>query len=84
MNRLTLSIARPVFVRLADGNWHNFLTHEALAGDVSAREWFLQVIGLGVLIGQSWAERDDTWARLTPRGKEAMALYLRQGAIARA
>ena len=84
MNKLTLSIAKPVFERLADGNWHNFLTHEALAGNVPARDWFLQVIGLGVLIGQGWAERDDTWARLTPKGKEAAALYLREGAATRA
>jgi hypothetical protein len=84
MDRLTLSIAKPVFERLADGNWHNFLTHEALVGNVSAREWFLQVIGLGVLIGQGWAERNDTWARLTPKGKEAMAVYVRQGATAHA
>jgi hypothetical protein len=30
MNRLTHSYAKPVFERLSDGNWHNFLTHEAL------------------------------------------------------
>ena len=36
MNRLTLSYAKPVFERLSGGNWHNFLTHEALTGNVSA------------------------------------------------
>jgi hypothetical protein len=29
MNKLALSFAKPVFQRLADGRWHNFVTHEA-------------------------------------------------------
>jgi hypothetical protein len=84
LNRLTLSFASPVFERLADGRWHNFLTHEARAGNVSVREWFWQVAGLGILLGHGWAEQDDTWARLTPKGKEAAALYLRKGGAAHA
>jgi hypothetical protein len=31
INKLMLSFATPVFQRLADGHWHNFLTHEAQA-----------------------------------------------------
>jgi hypothetical protein len=84
LNRLTLSFAKPVFERLADGRWHNFLTHEARAGNVSVREWFWEVARLGILLGYGWAEQDDTWARLTPKGKEAAALYLRNGGAARA
>jgi hypothetical protein len=84
MNRLTLSFAKPVFERLADGRWHNFLTNEALAGNVSVRDWFWQAIGLGILLGHGWAEQDDTWARLTPKGKEALAVYLRNSEVAHA
>jgi hypothetical protein len=80
MNKLTLSFAKPVFERLADGRWHNFLTHEATLGTDSIRDWFWQVVGLGILLGHSYAEQDDTWARLTARGREALALYLREGA----
>jgi hypothetical protein len=77
MNRLTLSFTKPVFERLADGNWHNFLTHEALGGNVSVREWFWHVVGLGILLGQGYVEQNDTWARLTPKGKEALTVYRR-------
>ena len=84
INKLTLSLAKPVFQRLADGHWHNFLAHEARAGDAALREWFSQVIGLGILLGHGWAELDDTWARLTPKGKEAMTVYLSDGEAAHA
>jgi hypothetical protein len=84
INKLMLSFATPVFQRLADGHWHNFLTHEAQAGDVQFREWFSQVIGLGILLGHGWVEQENTWARLTPLGKEAMTVYLRDGEAAHA
>jgi hypothetical protein len=84
INKLTLSLAKPVFQRLADGHWHNFLAHEARAGDAALREWSSQVIGLGILLGHGWAELDDTWARLTPKGKEAMTVYLRDSEAAHA
>ena len=80
MNKLTLSLAKPVFERLADGRWYNFLTHEAMLGHDSVRDWFSQVIGLGILLGHDFAERNDTWARLTAKGREALAVYLREGA----
>jgi hypothetical protein len=82
LNRLTLSFAKPVFRLLAGGRWHNFLTNEALAGNVSVRDWFWQIIGLGILLGHGWAEQDDAWARLTPKGREALAVYLRDGEAA--
>jgi len=84
LNGLTLSFAKPVFQLLADGRWHNFLTHDALAGNVPVRDWFWQVIGLGILLGHGWAEQNDTWARLTPKGKEALAVYLRDEDVAHA
>jgi hypothetical protein len=84
VNKLALSFAKPVFGHLADGQWHNFLTHEARAGDISVREWFWQAIGLGILLGHGYAEQDDTWARLTPKGKEAFAVYVRDGEAAHA
>jgi hypothetical protein len=37
----------------------------------------------GILLGHGWAEQNDTWARLTPKGKEA-APSICEGAIARA
>ena len=80
MNKLTLSIAKPVFERLADGRWHNFLTHEAMLGKDSVRDWFWQAVGLGILLGHDWVEQNDTWARLTAKGREALAVYLREGA----
>jgi hypothetical protein len=84
MNKLALSFAKPVFQRLADGRWHNFVTHEAQAGNVPFGEWFREVIGLGILLGYRFAECDDTWARLTPKGKEAMTVYLRDSEAAHA
>jgi hypothetical protein len=77
LNRLTLSFAKPIFQLLADERWHNFLTHEALAGNVSVRDWFWQVIGLAILLGHGYVEQNDTWARLTPKGKEAQTVYRR-------
>ena len=84
MNKLTLSFAKPVLERLADGHWHNFVPHEALAGNVSVRDWCWQVIGLGILLGHGFAEQNDTWARLTPKGKEALTVYLRDSKAAHA
>jgi hypothetical protein len=84
INKLMLSFAKPVFQRLADGRWHNFVTHEAQAGVVPFGEWFREVVGLSILLAYRFAESDDTWARLTPKGKEAMMVYLRDSEAAHA
>ena len=79
MNKLTLSFAKLVLERLADGQWQNFLTHEAFAGNVSVRDWFWQVACLGILLGHGFTEQDDTW-----RGSRRRARRPRQSICATA
>lgn len=66
-----MRIVDELLVALGDGRWHNLCSHEVQTnGDPIA--FFKTACAAGIASGRELVEVDDTWARLTPKGVDAL------------
>ena len=72
MARIGLWLARPALERASGPGWQNLYRNEDRLGPPSSA--IRMAVAAGVAKANGWLEmKDDTWARLTPKGRVVMA-----------